>query len=82
MKNEELAKKEFEERIRETKRQAIVENIEKAKKSGNVLTQTIDEEGNLNGVSENIDFDSREAAGNVESANLIEELKSEDKDTD
>lgn len=60
MKNEELAKKEFEERVRETKKQAIRENIEKAQKSGNVLTQTIDEEGNLSGVTENVDFDSRE----------------------
>ena len=61
MKNEELAKKEFEERIRETKKQAIRENIEKAQKSGNVLTQTIDEDGNLSGVIENVDFESREA---------------------
>ena len=61
LKNEELAKKEFEERIRETKKQAIRENIEKAQKSGNVLTQTIDEEGNLSGVMENVDFESREA---------------------
>lgn len=60
LKNEELAKKEFEERVRETKKQAIRENIEKAQKSGNVLTQTIDEEGNLSGVTENVDFDSRE----------------------
>ena len=61
MKNEELAKKEFEERIRETKKQAIRENIEKAQKSGNVLTQTIDEDVNLSGVIENVDFESREA---------------------
>jgi hypothetical protein len=60
LKNEELAKKEFEERVRETKKQAIRENIEKAQKTGNLLTQTIDEEGNLSGVTENIDFDSRE----------------------
>jgi len=60
MKNEEMAKKEFEERVRETKKQAIMDNIENAKSSGNVLTQTIDEEGNLNGVVENTDFDSRE----------------------
>lgn len=60
LKNEELAKKEFEERVRETKKQAIRENIEKAQKSGNTLTQTIDEEGNLSGVTENVDFDSRE----------------------
>lgn len=60
LKNEELAKKEFEERVRETKKQAIRENIEKAQKSGNVLTQSIDDEGNLSGVTENVDFDSRE----------------------
>jgi uncharacterized lipoprotein YehR (DUF1307 family) len=39
-----------------------MENIELAKKSGNVLTQTIDESGNLVGVKERVDFDEREAA--------------------
>jgi hypothetical protein len=62
LKNEEMAKKEFEERVRETKKKAIQENIEKAKENNNVLTQTIDEEGNLTGVKETVDFDSREAA--------------------
>jgi len=60
MKNEEMAKKEFEERVRETKKKAIMENVEKAKKSGNVLTQTIDEQGNLIGVKETTNFDERE----------------------
>lgn len=73
MKNEELAKKEFEERVRETKRKAIMENVEKAKASGNVLTQTIDEEGNLNGVPENVDFESREV-NTAESTKLADEL--------
>jgi len=73
MKNEELAKKEFEERVRETKKKAIMENIENAKSSGNVLTQTIDEEGNLNGVPENVDFESREV-NTAESAKLADEL--------
>ena len=73
MKNEELAKKEFEERVRETKKKAIMENIEKAKSSGNVLTQTIDEEGNLNGVPENVDFESRDV-NTAESAKLADEL--------
>lgn len=73
IKNEELAKKEFEERIRETKKKAILENIEKAKKSGNVLTQTMDEEGNLVGVKEKIDFEEREVA-DTESTNLHNEL--------
>lgn len=73
MKNEELAKKEFEERVRDTKKKAIMENIEKAKAHGNVLTQTIDEDGNLNGVPENVDFESREV-NTSESTNLIDEL--------
>jgi hypothetical protein len=73
LKNEEMAKKEFEERVRETKKKAIMENIEKAKKSGNVLTQTMDEEGNLIGVKEKINFDEREV-DEVESTNLRNEL--------
>lgn len=70
LKNEELAKKEFEERIRETKKKAIMDNIEKAKTNGNVLTQTIDDDGNLTGVMQTVDFESRE----INSANLIDEL--------
>jgi hypothetical protein len=50
-KNEALAKQNFEERIKETKEKAIEENIENAKKSGNVLTQTIDDAGNLVGIA-------------------------------
>ena len=73
LKNEEMAKKEFEERVRETKKKAIMENIEKAKKSGNVLTQTMDEDGNLIGVKETINFEEREVA-DVESTNLRNEL--------
>jgi hypothetical protein len=46
-KNESAAKLEFDKRLRETKRKAIEENIEKAKESGNVLTQTLDKAGNL-----------------------------------
>ena len=74
LKNEEMAKKEFEERVRETKKKAIMENIEKANKSGNVLTQTMDAEGNLIGVKETVDFDSRDAVDAVESAQLRDEL--------
>ena len=73
MKNEEKAKKDFEERIRETKKKAIMENIEKAKSSGNTLTQTIDEEGNLTGVKETVDFESREAT-TAESTQIRNEL--------
>jgi hypothetical protein len=62
IKNEAKAKEEFDRRIRETKRKAIEENIKLAEKSGNVLTQTMDENGNLIGVKETVDFDSREVA--------------------
>jgi len=46
-KNESAAKLEFEKRLRESRKKAIEENIEKAKASGNVLTQTLDKGGNL-----------------------------------
>lgn len=49
-KNEEQAKNQFEERVKETKRKAIEENIRRAKESGNKLTQTITEDGELVGV--------------------------------
>lgn len=45
--NEKSAKEEFEKRLKDARRKAIEDNIEKAKESGNVLTQTIDKEGNL-----------------------------------
>ena len=50
VKNETNAKNSFEERIKDTKKKAIEENIKNAEKSGNTLTQTIDSEGNLIGV--------------------------------
>jgi hypothetical protein len=79
LKNEEMAKKEFEERVRETKKKAIMENIEKANKSGNVLTQTMDAEGNLVGVKETVDFDSRDAVDAVESAKMRDEVLADSK---
>jgi hypothetical protein len=60
MKNEAKAKEEFEKRVKEAKKKAIEDNIKNAQKSGNKLTQTIDEQGNLIGVKETVDFDSRE----------------------
>jgi hypothetical protein len=62
VKNEEKAREQFELRVREAKRKAIKENLEKAQKSGNVLTQTIDENDQLCGVSKTIDFENREVA--------------------
>ena len=62
IKNETYAKQEFDKRVLEAKRKAIEENIKLAKSSGNVLTQTIDEEGNLIGVKEKVNFEEREVA--------------------
>ena len=50
-KNEANAKNAFEQRIKESKKNAIEENIKKAEKSGNTLSQTIDDQGNLVGVN-------------------------------
>jgi len=50
-KNEANAKNAFEQRVKETKQSAIDENIKMAEKTGNSLTQTIDEQGNLVGVN-------------------------------
>ena len=50
-KNEANAKSAFDQRVKETKQKAIDENIKAAEKSGNTLTQTIDEKGNLVGVN-------------------------------
>jgi hypothetical protein len=50
-KNETNAKTAFEQRTKESKQKAIEENIKNAEKSGNALTQTIDDQGNLVGVN-------------------------------
>ena len=73
LKNEEKAKQEFDQRIKDTKRKAIEENIKLAEKSGNVLTQTLDENGNLIGVKERVNFDEREVADTV-TTNIRNEL--------
>ncbi len=61
LENEAKAKNEFDARVKESKRKAIEDNIKKANESGNTLTQTIDDNDNLIGVPENVDFDSRDA---------------------
>lgn len=45
--NEEEAKNEFDKRVKEAKEKAIKDNIEKAEESGNKLTQTLNDQGNL-----------------------------------
>jgi ribonucleotide reductase alpha subunit len=56
-KNEDIAKQEFEKRVRETKQKAIEENMKKAEESGNKLTQTINADGELVGISNVSNFD-------------------------
>lgn len=52
-KNEEVAKSAFEQRVKETKQKAIDENKKNAEKHGNLVTQDIDNDGNLVGVGQN-----------------------------
>jgi len=73
-KNEKNAKVEFDKRVRETKKNAIEENKKKALETGNVLTQTIDEEGNLIGVK---DMNTTENNLNNNSNISIEEIRKE-----
>ena len=75
LKNEAKAKQEFDQRIKETKRKAIEENIKLADKTGNKLTQTIDEAGNLLGVKETVKFDDREAAAKNNAEIHAEQIK-------
>lgn len=65
LKNEKKAKEDFDRRIFESKKKAIEANIELAKKTGNVLTQTMDEDGNLVGVRENVNFEERDVAEEI-----------------
>ena len=73
--NEANAKSTFEQRVKESKQKAIDENIKKAEKSGNTLTQTIDDDGNLIGVN---NVNSQEFAlkeqENISSADICNEL--------
>lgn len=75
MVNEARAKEDFEKRIKDTKKKAIEENIKLAQKSGNKLTQTIDEDGNLIGVKETVDFESRTATTEEETKDYNESVK-------
>jgi len=74
LKNEEKAKQAFETRVKEAKKKAIEENIKLAEVTGNKLTQTIDEDGNLIGVKERINFDEREVADEDTAADIRNEL--------
>jgi hypothetical protein len=71
--NESRAKEEFDKRVKDAKRSAIEENIKKANESGNVLTQSLNEEGDLVGVKDTVDFDNRDASDPT-SVNVRNEL--------
>ena len=74
LKNETEAKMAFETRVKDTKRKAIEENIRLAKASGNKLTQSITESGDLIGVKQTVDFEAREAADVEETTSRNNEL--------
>jgi len=74
LENEEKAKQEFDRRVKESKKKAIEENIKLAAKSGNVLTQSMDDEGNLVGVKEKVDFEEREVADEETTRRYNEEV--------
>lgn len=54
--NDTAAKQEFDQRVKESKEKAIEDNIKKAEESGNVLTQIMNDDGNLVNVRE-VDYD-------------------------
>lgn len=56
-KNEENAKLEFDNRVKEAKKKAIEDNVKKAEESGNKLSQIMDESGNLVNLRA-VDYDS------------------------
>ena len=56
-KNEAKAKNEFDARVKETKEKAIEDNKKKAAESGNKLTQTINENGDLVSIANTITQD-------------------------
>lgn len=53
LKNQEIARTAFEQRVKETKQKAIDDNKKNAEKYGGVITQDIDDEGNLVGTGNN-----------------------------
>jgi hypothetical protein len=78
--NESKAKEEFDKRVKDAKRAAIEDNIKKARESGNVLTQSLNDEGDLVGVSETINFDERDAT-DATSVSVRNELLRENNST-
>ena len=72
-KNEAKAKEDFDARVKEAKKNAIEDNKAKALESGNKLTQTIDENGNLVSVKDVSTFDNK-LGETVTAADIRKEL--------
>ena len=74
-KHDQEAKVAFDERVKTTKKDAIKDNIEKAEKSGNVLTQTVDKDGNLIGINNNTQIETLTGKDQeISSADICNEL--------
>jgi len=75
IKSDEKSKIEFERRVRETKERAIKENVELATKTGNKLTQDIDENGQLTNLVDTLGLDDREVASPDVRDELFEKMR-------
>ena len=74
-KNEVNAKNTFDQRVKESKQKAMDENIKNAEKSGNTLTQTIDDKGNLIGINNiNTQESSLKDSDTISAADIRKEL--------
>tara|TARA_B100000902_G_C27319407_1_gene923366 strand:- start:3814 stop:4740 length:927 start_codon:yes stop_codon:yes gene_type:complete len=73
-KNEAYAKTEFDKRVAEKKKEAIQENKKLAKKTGNKLTQNIDNAGNLIGVNNTIENNLTGMGDEATTADIRKEL--------
>lgn len=73
-KNETFAKSAFEQRVKDTKKKAIDENIKHAEKTGASLTQTIDKDGNLIGVNTQESGFSMKDSDQISAADIRQEL--------
>ncbi|MAI17464.1 MAG: hypothetical protein CMH04_02235 [Marinovum sp.] len=76
-KNEDKAKQAFDARVREAKEKAIEDNISKAKESGNKLTQSIDEEGQLVGVKNSSTIESALSDGALDGSVATADIRRE-----
>jgi hypothetical protein len=74
-KNEVNAKNTFDQRVKESKQKAMDENVKNAEKSGNTLTQTIDDKGNLIGINNiNSQESSLKDSDTISAADIRKEL--------